>query len=96
MGFQNDVLVDAAGRVKLTTLDDYKKSVREPTWRAVMNYAQDIKDRNLKIVFFSATPQGGGVALMRHALLRFTNLLGLDVEWQVLFSSKTEDDANAR
>ena len=48
-----------------------------------MKYVGDIKDRKLKIVYFSATPQGGGVALMRHALLRFLHLLGVDVQWSV-------------
>jgi len=65
----------------LTTLDDYKKSAREPTWRAVQKYVKDVVDRKIRIVFFSATPQGGGVALMRHALLRFLRLQHVDVEW---------------
>ena len=64
-------------------LEDYRNSVRDPTWRAVMKYVENIKGRKLKIVFFSATPQGGGVALMRHALLRFLHLLGVDVQWLV-------------
>jgi hypothetical protein len=46
-----------------------------------MKYADDLKDRKVKIAFFSATPQGGGVALMRHALLRFLHLLHVDAEW---------------
>lgn len=75
--------MDAAGRIKLATLDDYKNSVRDPTWCALMMYVEDIRDRKLKIVYFSATPQGGGVALMRHALLRFLHLLGVDVQWLV-------------
>jgi len=37
----------------------------------------------LKIGFFSSTPQGGGVALMRHALIRFLTLLDVDVAWYV-------------
>ncbi|SLM41097.1 Glycosyl transferase, family 1 [Lasallia pustulata] len=83
LGYKNDVQVDAAGRIKLAMLEDYRNSVRDPTWRAVMKYVENIKGRKLKIVFFSATPQGGGVALMRHALLRFLHLLGVDVQWFV-------------
>lgn len=75
--------VDAAGRIKLATLDDYQNSVRDTTWRAVMKYVEDIKERKLKFVYFSATPQGGGVALMRHSLLRFLHLSGVDVQWSV-------------
>lgn len=38
---------------------------------------------NKKIIFIGSTPQGGGVALMRHAHMRFYKLLGLDVQWYV-------------
>jgi alpha,alpha-trehalose phosphorylase (configuration-retaining) len=65
----------------LATLDDYKRSVGEATWRATQKYIDDVVKRELRIVFFSATPQGGGVALMRHALLRFLRLQGVRVEW---------------
>jgi len=37
-----------------------------------------------KIVFFSATPQGGGVALMRHSLIRIFKLLKVNASWYVL------------
>ncbi|KAG0134983.1 trehalose synthase [Tuber indicum] len=37
----------------------------------------------IKIAFFSATPQGGGVALMRHALVRFCSELGVDLSWYI-------------
>ncbi|KAL2426401.1 Trehalose phosphorylase [Exophiala dermatitidis] len=81
--YQNQVEVDMAGMIHLATIDDYKRSVREPTWRAVQKYIKDVVDRKLRIVFFSATPQGGGVALMRHALVRFLRLHDVDVEWFV-------------
>ncbi|KIX07780.1 uncharacterized protein Z518_02434 [Rhinocladiella mackenziei CBS 650.93] len=83
ISYRNQVEVDLAGMIQLTTLDDYEKSVRPPTWRAVQKYVKDVVDRKLRIVFFSATPQGGGVALMRHALLRFLDLQGVNVEWFV-------------
>ncbi|KIW30976.1 hypothetical protein, variant [Cladophialophora immunda] len=83
ISFQNQVEVDLGGTIQLTTIDDYKASVREPTWRAVQKHIQDVVDRKLRVVFFSATPQGGGVALMRHALLRFLRLYNVNVEWFV-------------
>ncbi|ETI19643.1 hypothetical protein G647_08655 [Cladophialophora carrionii CBS 160.54] len=83
ISFQNEVQVDLGGLIHLTTLEDYQNSVRAPTWRAAQKYIKDVVDRKLRIVFFSATPQGGGVALMRHALLRFLRLQGVDVEWFV-------------
>jgi len=48
-----------------------------------MHYVKIVKQRNLRIVFFNATPQGGGVALMRHALVRFLKPLGINIEWFV-------------
>lgn len=33
--------------------------------------------------FFNATAQGGGVALMRHALIRLFRLLNIDIKWYV-------------
>jgi len=83
IGYENDVQVDCSDRVKMCTEEQYKASVREPTWNAVMKYVKDVKERKLRIVFFNATPQGGGVALMRHALLRFLRPLGVNVEWFV-------------
>ncbi|OAP64254.1 hypothetical protein AYL99_00226 [Fonsecaea erecta] len=83
ISFVNQVEVDLGGTIQLTTIDDYKASVREPTWRAVQKHIQDVVDRKLRVVFFSATPQGGGVALMRHALLRFLRLYNVNVEWFV-------------
>jgi hypothetical protein len=44
-------------------------------------YANKLREKKTKIAFFSATPQGGGVALMRHALVRLSRLLGVDVTW---------------
>lgn len=81
ISYQNQVEVDMAGVIQMTTVDDYRKSVREPTWRAVQKYIKDVADRKLRIVYFSATPQGGGVALMRHALLRFLVPQNVHIEW---------------
>jgi glycosyltransferase involved in cell wall biosynthesis len=83
IGFQGLVEVDAAFHVRLTRLADYEKTVRGTTWNAVNNYASDLKRRRVKIAFFSATPQGGGVALMRHAMVRFARAIGVDLRWYV-------------
>ena len=69
----------------MTTLEQYKQSVSEQTWKATMFYADRLKQSKTKIAFFSSTPQGGGVALMRHALVRFLTLLGIDVKWSAAF-----------
>jgi glycosyltransferase involved in cell wall biosynthesis len=46
-------------------------------------YAQKLHSKKIKVAFFSSTPQGGGVALMRHALIRFAHVMGLDITWYV-------------
>ncbi|KAJ5301700.1 UDP-Glycosyltransferase/glycogen phosphorylase [Penicillium antarcticum] len=83
IGVRGLVEVDAAFHVKLTQLADYEKTVEAPTWAAINKYANDLKKRRVKIAFFSATPQGGGVALMRHAMVRFAKVLGVDLRWYV-------------
>lgn len=81
VGFLGLVEVDTAFHVRLTDLDDFKATVRPRTWNAVEHWASDLRQRNIKIAFFSATPQGGGVALMRHALVRFSYSLGTNIKW---------------
>ena len=81
IGSQGVVEVDAAFHVNLARVLDYKETVGSATWSAVNKFANDLKKRRVKIAFFSATPQGGGVALMRHALVRFAKLLGVDLKW---------------
>lgn len=83
VGFQGSVQVDCAFRIRLTTLNDYLPTAGPTTWKAVNHYASQLKKRNIQIAFFSATPQGGGVALMRHALVRFARALDVDIKWYV-------------
>ncbi|KAG9078413.1 hypothetical protein FS749_009557 [Ceratobasidium sp. UAMH 11750] len=90
IGYRNEVEVDAAGKIRLLHgVEYYRNTTRDPTWNAVMHYAKDLRDRGVKIGFFSSTPQGGGVALMRHALIRFLTLVGVDCKWYVPKPSPT-------
>lgn len=75
--------VDCGFHAVLATLPDYELTVGSRTWNSVLRYAEDLKKRKVKVAFFSATPQGGGVALMRHALVRFAEALGVDFKWSV-------------
>lgn len=81
VGFMGLVEVDTDFHVCLTSLGDWKTTVSNNTWEACNFYAADLQKRNVKIAFFSATPQGGGVALMRHALVRFSHSFGTDIKW---------------
>ncbi|KAF8479153.1 trehalose synthase [Russula ochroleuca] len=84
IGPRNQVTVDAAGKIHLIDdLDVYRNSVGEGTWNAVIQLADELREKKFKIGFFSSTPQGGGVALMRHALIRFLSLLDVDCAWYV-------------
>ncbi|KAI6028851.1 glycosyltransferase family 4 protein [Pisolithus orientalis] len=84
IGPRNQVTVDAGGKIHLIDdLDVYRKSVGERTWNAVIKLADEMREKKIKIGFFSSTPQGGGVALMRHALIRFLSLLDVDAAWYV-------------
>lgn len=84
IGFRNKVEPDVGGKAELVSrLESYRETVHEGTWNSVLRYAEELKKGNTKVAFFSATPQGGGVALMRHAMIRFYRLLGVQVQWFV-------------
>ncbi|EGN95448.1 glycosyltransferase family 4 protein [Serpula lacrymans var. lacrymans S7.3] len=84
IGPRNQVTVDAAGKIHLLDdLEEYRKTVGQGTWNAVIKLADELREKKVKIGFFSSTPQGGGVALMRHALIRFLTALDVDVAWYV-------------
>lgn len=84
IGPRNQVAVDAGGKIHLLDdLEEYRKTVGPRTWGAVTKLADELREKKVKIGFFSSTPQGGGVALMRHALIRFLSALDVDVAWYV-------------
>jgi hypothetical protein len=77
----NKVGVDVNGRAHIATLEDYQNSCHPNTWKVTMHFADSLKANKTKIAVFNSTPQGGGVALMRHALIRFLRLVGVNCEW---------------
>lgn len=81
VGFRGAVQTDVGFRVQLATMQNYKSTCGPATWRAMSQYAQRLHSKKIKVAFFSSTPQGGGVALMRHAIIRFAHVMGLDVNW---------------
>ncbi|KAG8926435.1 hypothetical protein FRC01_008871 [Tulasnella sp. 417] len=84
IGYRNQVEVDANGITHiLDGVEEYRNTCREGTWNALNKYADDLRERGIKIGFFSSTPQGGGVALMRHALIRLCRILGVNATWYV-------------
>ncbi|KAF1983444.1 glycosyltransferase family 4 protein [Aulographum hederae CBS 113979] len=83
VGYMNQVEVDSSGMSHMASLEQYRKSVSQATWDATTMYAESLKKSNTKIAFFNSTPQGGGVALMRHALVRFFRVIGINCSWYV-------------
>lgn len=70
----------------LVTLEDYQETVAPSDFEMVKLLAEKFVGK--KLVFINATPQGGGVALMRHALIRLLRLLGVDAHWHILLPKK--------
>lgn len=83
VGFRGVVQIDAGFRVSINTVQDNEKTCSPATWKATEFYANKLREKKTKIAFFSSTPQGGGVALMRHALVRFSRLMDVDLTWFV-------------
>jgi len=81
LGNQNEVAVDCDGHARISSKEDFQRTVGKATWDATIKYAASLRERKIKIAFFNSTPQGGGVALMRHALIRFLRLLEVDARW---------------
>jgi hypothetical protein len=81
VGFRGVVQIDAGFNSQMCTIENYKNSCDSPTWNSMIKFAKELKEMGTKIAFFSSTPQGGGVALMRHALVRLARVLGVDLTW---------------
>jgi glycosyltransferase involved in cell wall biosynthesis len=67
----------------LTDYKDYSQSLTtEKEWTELRELGKDFQGK--KLLFISATPRGGGVALMRHALIRLFRLMDVDAKWHVM------------
>ncbi|BGP40935.1 hypothetical protein JCM10449v2_004900 [Rhodotorula kratochvilovae] len=77
------VLVDADFRVRLYSLPLLKSITSPALWNAFSDLGSALAQQKTSVAFFSATPRGGGVALMRHSLMRVWHATGLDVRWFV-------------
>ncbi|GAA5967945.1 hypothetical protein JCM21900_006945 [Sporobolomyces salmonicolor] len=77
------VLVDADFRIHLYSLKLLKSITSPALWHAFTILGQALALQKTSVAFFSATPRGGGVALMRHSLMRIWNAVGMDAGWYV-------------
>ncbi|CAI6094807.1 unnamed protein product [Clonostachys chloroleuca] len=83
VGWHGVVQVSLSGMAHLARLKDYEGICSRKMWETMTCYSDKMLERNIKMAFFSASPQGGGVPIERHALIRFSSLLGLAITWQV-------------
>lgn len=67
---------------EIATLAEYKNLTPEDDFSLLITLTHLFEGK--KLVFFSSTAQGGGVALMRHALIRLFRLLSVDAHWYVM------------
>ncbi|KAG8927276.1 hypothetical protein FRC03_009834 [Tulasnella sp. 419] len=78
-----EVEVDADNKVHLNDVNQQAALTSPRLWDLFISTGHALKQNKIKVAFFSATPQGGGVALMRHALIRLWRGVGLDFHWYV-------------
>ena len=81
LGEKNEVEV-----ADLVTRAAYEQIAVPEDVELLTRLAHDFQGKHL--LFINATPQGGGVALMRHALIRLLRLYNVDVHWHVLYPKK--------
>ncbi|KAL4749629.1 hypothetical protein BDW72DRAFT_131478 [Aspergillus terricola var. indicus] len=77
------VAVDMNFRVPMVSAADYEKTVEGRTWSLVQHYAGDLRKRQVRVAFFSATAYGRPDVYTRHALIRLSQCLGVDFRWYV-------------
>ncbi|MCK5321278.1 glycosyltransferase [Candidatus Pacearchaeota archaeon] len=68
----------------LVSLNKLKKFAPEKHVKLLDKLSGRFKEKKLRVGFFNSTVSGGGVALMRHSLIRLCKLLDLDIGWYVV------------
>lgn len=69
----------------IATLAEYRSVTSGDDFSLLIRLARQFEGK--KLVFLNSTIQGGGVALMCHALIRLFRLLSVDAHWYVLIPS---------
>ena len=81
----NKVQVDSNYRIHLTSVQDYTRFIPADDIIDLQHSITWAKEHQLKLAFINSTPRGGGVAMMRHALLRFFHVNDVkNVDWYVM------------
>ncbi|GAA5936386.1 hypothetical protein JCM10213_000304 [Rhodosporidiobolus nylandii] len=81
--FSLDAQASAAVDEALATLVPMSSSTIKIQLSGLRQLGSALAEQKTSVAFFSATPRGGGVALMRHSLMRIWHAADLDVRWFV-------------
>ena len=66
----------------LISLTEYKRTCSQKEFQTLTSLVNKFKGKRL--IFISSTPQGGGVAIMRHGLIRLFRVLNVNAHWYVV------------
>lgn len=66
----------------LASLKEYEATATKEEFSSLLLLAERFKGHHIS--FINSTPQGGGVALMRHALMRIFRFLKVDAHWYIV------------
>lgn len=80
--------------IPIATLADYRSVTSDEDFLLLMYLDHQFAGKRL--VFFNSTIQGGGVALMRHALIRLFKLLAVDAQWYVMLPKQEAFEVTKR
>jgi alpha,alpha-trehalose phosphorylase (configuration-retaining) len=81
--------INSIKAAKLTNLSEYNNIAEAQEFNVLLAVAEKFRENDLSIIFFNSTAAGGGVALMRHALIRLYDLLGVQAKWHVMESDES-------
>ncbi|KAI2791897.1 Trehalose phosphorylase [Penicillium oxalicum] len=87
VGYRGLVEVNSHFHMHIASSENYQNTVGAQTWDILQIIASEVRPKELRIALFSATPQGGGVALIRHAFVRLGRLLDLDIKYNRYWAS---------
>jgi hypothetical protein len=79
---------------EIATLSEYRSITSDEDFSLLFELAHWLEGK--KLVFFNSTVQGGGVALMRHALIRLFRLLSVDAHWYVMLPKQEAFEVTKR
>jgi len=85
------VLVGENGQVNvnpLGNLSSYTALLGKKRLQRYQALAELARRQDIRTVYINSTPQGGGVAIMRHGILRWAKLLKIPMRWLVMAPDK--------